>query len=135
MSAPALSGVVLDLEAVRGWCRRDPYPHAITWACAESGSTIVLPAAVLSAARALVPSDQIDILAALVTLPHTVIPDLDRNSAADVGALLAGRRDADTLISAAHATHEGIARGWHVLTARAAVLTGIDSAVLTDTIP
>ncbi|RDI63583.1 hypothetical protein [Nocardia pseudobrasiliensis] len=135
MNPAALSGVVLDLAAVRGWCRRDPYPHAIAWATVESGNTLIVPATVLTAARAQVPSDQLDILAALIDMPHTLVPTLDRRSAADVGARLVGVDDADPLLSAAHAVHEGISRRWHVLTARPMVLLGINSDVLTDTLP
>ncbi|WP_063046284.1 hypothetical protein [Nocardia pseudovaccinii] len=135
MSATALSGVVLDLAAVRGWCRRDPYPHAITWATVESGNTIIVPAAVLTAAYALIPSDQIDILAALVGMPHTLVPACDEASAGDIGTLLAGKSNADALLSAAHAVRECLSRRWHVLTDRSEVLLDIDSSTLTDTIP
>jgi hypothetical protein len=135
MSATTLSGVVLDLAAVRGWCRRDPYPHAITWATVESGNTIVVPAAVLTAAYALIPSDQIDILAALVGMPQTLVPGVDEESASDIGTLLARKSNADALLSAAHAVHESLSRRWHVLTDRADALLTIDSGALTDTIP
>ncbi|MFD0363316.1 hypothetical protein ACFQZZ_17870 [Nocardia sp. GCM10030253] len=135
MSPATLTGVVLDLGAVLGWCRRDPYPHAIAWATAGSGNTIVVPAAVLSAARALVPADQLDILAALLGMPHTVVPVLDLGIAADVGVLLTGHPDADTLVSAAHAVHEAVSRNWSVLTDRAMVLQRLHAEVQADTIP
>jgi hypothetical protein len=130
-----MTGVVLDLGAVLGWCRRDPYPHAIAWATAGSGNTIVVPSAVLTAARALVPPSQLDILGALLGMPHTVVSVLDRTVAADLGALLAGQGDADTLLSAAHSVHEAVARDWHVLTDRAKLLVRLRPDVQTDIIP
>jgi hypothetical protein len=131
----SLTGVVLDLGAVLGWCRLDPYPHAIAWATAGSGNTIVVPAAVLTAARALVPRSQLDILAALLGMPHTVVPALDRGVAAEVGTLLIGRSDAVALLSAAHAVQAALSRNWYVLTDRATVLLGLNPDVQTDTIP
>ncbi|MFQ6392890.1 hypothetical protein ACLMAJ_05525 [Nocardia sp. KC 131] len=135
MNPATLTGVVLDLGAVLGWCRRDPYPHAIAWATAGSGNTIVVPATVLAAARALVPADQLDILAALLGMPHTIVPALDLRIAAEVGGLLAEHPDADTLVPAAHAVHEAISRNWSVLTDRATVLRGLHAEVQADPIP
>lgn len=135
MNQAALSGIVLDLGAVLGWCRSDPYPHAITWATAGSGNTIVVPAAVLTAARALTATKHLDVLGVLLGMPHTVVPPLDRRSAAEVGGLLAGCPDADVLISAAHAVREATTRDWHVLTDRAAVLCRLDPGVHADVIP
>lgn len=135
MSPVALGGVVFDTAAVVGWTRRLPYVHAVAWATAEAGNTIVVPAAVAAAGQALVRPDRLDILAVLLRLPHTVVPGLDVGAASRVATLLAGRADADALVVAGHAAGEAVARNWPCLTARPDMLRRIDHTVLVDPLP
>ncbi|MBO0853936.1 MAG: hypothetical protein J2P18_09220 [Nocardia sp.] len=135
MSPAALGGVVFDTAAVVGWARRLPYVHAVAWATATAGHTIVVPAAVAAAGQALVPASRLDILGVLLDLPHTVIPALDIATVSKVGRLLTGRSDADALVAAGHAASEAVARNWPCLTARPDMLRRIDRKVLVDPLP
>jgi hypothetical protein len=135
VSPAALGGVVFDTAAVVGWTRRLPYVHAVAWATAEAGHTIVVPAAVAAAGQALIRPDRLDILAVLLELPHTVVTGLDTGAASRVAALLAGRSDADGLVAAGHAASEAVSRNWPCLTARPDMLRRIDHQVLVDPLP
>ncbi|CAM2974731.1 type II toxin-antitoxin system VapC family toxin [Skermania piniformis] len=140
MSAPvqeAVTGVVFDTAAVVGFTRMDPYPQAVCWTVFEHGGTIVIPSAVLAAASARVAERDRDVLAALLALPHTVVPTLDANTAPKIGAILRGRthHHPDALIAAAHAVTHAMSRRWYVVTDRVPLLTRLDPRLLFDSLP
>jgi len=131
-----LTGVVLDTAAVLGWTRQHPYPQTHVWSMSRLGGTIVVPAAVLAAAHAVIAEQNRDIIEALLALPNTMVPTLDRATAAKLGTLLRKSDDhADALVSAAHAVAEATARDCYVLTDRAETLTSLHPNVLVDTLP
>jgi hypothetical protein len=134
-----LTGVVFDTGAVVGWTRRQPYPQTHVWTMARLGGTVVVPAAVLTAAHALVPGPEHDVLEALLDLPQTLVPAVDRVGCLKVGTVLRERNNhednPDELVSAAHAVAEARSRNWYVLTDRAKLLTALIPEVLFDTLP
>ncbi|WP_107656680.1 hypothetical protein [Nocardia suismassiliense] len=135
MISAALGGVVFDTAAVIGFANQANYAQAVVWATVNAGNTIVVPATVLGVARAHIPADKLDILAALLELPHTIVPVFDRAAAEHLGAALAGSSNAEALLPAGHATHEAIARDWPCLTARPKKLRQLDSRVIIDPLP
>lgn len=139
----AVSGIVFDTAAVVGWAKNQPYPQGIYWSYVQHGGLVAIPAAVLTAASAVVAASDVadatrDLLDALLNSPHTVVAPLDRATAGKLGALLgtrAHRQPADALVSASQAVSIATGRGWYVLTDRVDVLTDIDPEVLFDSLP
>ncbi|MFG1793575.1 hypothetical protein [Nocardia altamirensis] len=135
MISAALGGVVFDTAAVVGFVNQANYAQAVVWATVNAGNTIVVPATVLGAARAHIPANRLDILAALLDLPHTIVSSFDRCTAEELGATFAGSTDADVLLPAGHATREAVARDWPCLTARPKKLRQLDSRIIIDPLP
>lgn len=128
-------GVVLDVPAVVGICRRAPYAEAVLWTTIANNGVIAIPATVLAEARGRLPAATLDILDVILGLPNTVVPELGAAVAAECGALLAGVPDNRDQVAAAHAVIEAIAREWPVTTDRGKFLTALDERAQIDAMP
>ncbi|RJO69978.1 hypothetical protein D5S18_29335 [Nocardia panacis] len=136
MNCAAVGGYVLDVAALIGACRRRPYPESVVWGTVITHGVLVVPAAVLDEARARVPPASADILEVLLSLPNTVIADLDEAVAARCGALLADAVEQRAgHLSAAHAAIEGVSRGWPIATDRAEFLISLLPSADVDPLP
>ena len=90
------------------------YVRALVWATVEEGIVLAVPAAALARAWAqLSPVDRAA-LDVLLDLPNTVIENLTRTAAYDIGALLATAPTAD--IATGQAVDAARRRGWAVVT-------------------
>ncbi|QIS10533.1 MULTISPECIES: hypothetical protein [Nocardia] len=136
MKYAAIGGYVLDVAALIGACRRKPYPESVIWGTVITHGVLVVPAAVLGEARARIPRSGLDILDVVLSLPNTVIADLNDVVAARCGTLLAAvSDDVRGQLSAAHAAIEGVNRGWPIATDRAGLLTRLLPAADVDQLP
>jgi hypothetical protein len=69
----------------------------------------------------------------LLDLPNTVVEPLDRDTAREVGRLLAGG-DVDA-VRAGHVVASGVRRGWPVVTGEPGPLRKVDPRVEVDELP
>lgn len=132
----AIGGYVLDVAALVGVCRRRPYPEAVVWGTVLTDGVLVVPATVLTEARARIPATGRDILEVILGLPNTVVADLDPTAADRCGTLLSRLTGEEReKLSAAQATAEATGRGWPVATDRGALLSRLDPETDVDQLP
>jgi hypothetical protein len=129
-----IGGWVLDVPAVVGIARRSPYPEAIVWTANETDGVVCIPAAVLAEASARVPAADRDILAVVLGLEITVVPELDQAVADDVGQLLA-RAGQPGQLALGHAVRCATQRGWPLVTDRTELVRTMSSTIEVDDMP
>jgi hypothetical protein len=129
-----IGGRIFDDTALVGFALGSSvYVRALVWATVEEGVVLAVPAAALARAWAqLAPVDRAA-LDVLLDLPNTVIENLTRTAACDVGALLAAAPTAD--IATGQAVDAARRRGWAVVTAAAPAARRLDPDVPVEELP
>ncbi|MGH3345288.1 MAG: hypothetical protein ACRDPK_20970 [Carbonactinosporaceae bacterium] len=111
-----IGGRVLDVSAVVDFAtRRSMYTQTLAWAAVERGIVLAVPVNALLGAWSTVGDNTWRALETLLDLPMTVIDDIDRVAAREIGRWLA-HRDAASL-AAAQVAWSAVRRGWPVITA------------------
>jgi hypothetical protein len=124
-----IGGRVLDASAVVAFADGSSvYAAALVWTAVEEGLVLLIPSSAVAAAWAQLADEDHPVLGVLLALPVTVVDDLDRARARDVGAL-----GGDTL--AAHALLCATERGWPLVTADAGRYRDPATAVEIEPLP
>ncbi|MGH3328991.1 MAG: hypothetical protein ACRDPT_14575 [Streptomycetales bacterium] len=129
-----IGGRVLDTSAVVDFATgKSMYTQTLAWAAVERGIVLAVPANALFAAWSTVADNAWRTLDKLLDLPVTVIDEIDRAAAREIGTWLAVR-DAASL-AAGHVAWSAVRRGWPVITADPAPLLAIDPGVQIERLP
>ncbi|MGH8793263.1 MAG: hypothetical protein ACRDXX_11535 [Stackebrandtia sp.] len=130
-----IGGRILDASALVGFAASRPYPQAVVWTCAEQGIVLAVPSGALTEAWSRATRRDRDALKVLLSLPVTVILDLDQRAAHDVGLMLSRSRQQGK-VGAGHVTWcAQRRRGWPVLTDDPETLLAMDSTLEIDRLP
>ncbi|CAM3095409.1 hypothetical protein [Stackebrandtia soli] len=130
-----IGGRILDSSAMVGFAASSPYPQAVVWTAAEQGIVLAIPSGALAEAWSKAPRRDRDALKVLLSLPVTVILELDQRAAHDVGLMLSRSRQHGKL-AAGHVTWcAQRRRGWPILTGDPKTLLAMDSTLEIDTLP
>ncbi|MQA15686.1 MAG: hypothetical protein GEV09_16440 [Pseudonocardiaceae bacterium] len=129
-----IGGRVLDADALTGFATGRPvYVRALVWAAVEENVVLAVPSSALT--RVWAELDPVDhpALDVLLDLPITVIEELDRPAAREVGTLLAGFDPAE--VDLGQVLRCARRRGWPVVTTRSGTLRKLDHAVQVEEMP
>lgn len=139
-AGPAVGGVILDVGALRQMASATSlYARVLLSTATDRGYTLVLPAAVVAAARARADASEAARLHVFRDLGNVLPAALIASDAEDVGALLATTDDLDQTapadLAAGHAVLLGLRRHQRVVTDRPALLRRIAPDVEIDELP
>jgi len=110
-----IGGWVLDADALSGFAAGSSvYTQALVWTAVEENMVLVVPANALVQAIARINERDQPALAVLLDLPVTVVDDLERQRANEVGHLLAAAASDDLALG--HAVRCAQHRGWPLVT-------------------
>ncbi|QYN39902.1 hypothetical protein K1T35_23555 [Pseudonocardia sp. DSM 110487] len=117
-----IGGRVLDASALVGFASGESiYAAALVWTAVEEAIVLVVPSTAIAAAWAQLPDKDHLVLLVLLSLPITVVDDLDATRARAVGAFGGDQPEAHALLCA----HD---RGYALVTADASRYTGLRAA-------
>lgn len=123
-----IGGWVLDADAVCGFASGGSvYTQALVWTAVEEGMVLVVPATALARSAATVGERDRPALTVLLDLPVTVVDNLVRQRANEVGQLLAAVGADDLALG--HAVRCARQRGWPLVTADKAAARRLDDRV------
>lgn len=130
-----IGGRILDVSALVGFAASMPYPQAVVWTAVKEGVVLAVPSGALAEAWAQARRRDRDALQVLLGLPVTVIMELDRKAARDVG-LMMSRSQQHGNVAAGHVAWCGARRrGWPIVTGEAKALLAFDSSLEFDRLP
>ncbi|WP_025274294.1 hypothetical protein [Haloglycomyces albus] len=130
-----IGGRILDVSAIVGFATSMPYPQAVVFTANEANFVLAIPSSALTEAWCQARRRDRDALQVLLGLPVTVIMDLDRRSARDVGLMLSRSRQSGNL-AAGHVAWCGLRRpGWPIVTGEPKTLLAFDSNLEIDQLP
>jgi predicted nucleic acid-binding protein len=119
-----IGGRVLDASALLAFASgTSTYAAALVWTAVEEGLVLAVPSSAIAAAWGELAEKDHPVLEVLLRLPTTVVDDLYRTAAREVGT-----RGGDVVD--AHAVHCATRRGWPLVTADAARYSGTVTAGL-----
>lgn len=123
-----IGGWVLDVDALSGFASGGSvYAQAVVWTAVEENVVLAVPAAVLASSVALLGEKHQPALDVLLNLPVTIVEDLTRQRAHEVGQLLASASEGDLAIG--HAVRCAQDRNWPLVTADAVAARRLDPGV------
>jgi hypothetical protein len=123
-----IGGWVLDADALTGFATGSSvYVQALVWTAVEENVVLAVPATVLAQSVARINERDQPALTVLLDLPVTIVDDLERQRATDVGHLLAVVAGDDLALG--HAVRCAQQRGWPLVTGDKTAARRLDDAI------
>jgi hypothetical protein len=123
-----IGGWVLDAAALHGFASGSSvYAQALVWTAVEESMVLMVPATALARAVAEISEQDQPALTVLLNLPVTIVDELARQRANEVGRLLAAAAADDLALG--HAVRCAQHRGWLLVTADKATARRLDETI------
>ena len=129
-----IGGGVLDADSLLGFASGSSvYAQAVVWTAVEEGMVLAVPSTALARSTAKVDDHAQPALDVLLNLPVTVVEDLARRQAEEVGRILAAAKADDLALG--HAVRCAKHRGWPLLAGDGAAAMRLDSTLEVHELP
>ena len=129
-----IGGWVLSTDALSGFATGSSvYAQALVWTAVEESMVLAVPAAALAGSVAGLGERDEPALGVLLDLPVTVVDELGRQQAHDVGQLLAAATADDLALG--HAVRCARQRGWPLIAGDRAAARRLDDTVEVHELP